>query len=70
MEIVLGTTNQGTPSPGEHFVFPSFGNVGPPYIATLSHLGFTIRLPVWLFSTPVIPNAPNALYVNPPPGDH
>jgi hypothetical protein len=30
------STNGGTPSPGEPYTFPSFGNFGPSYIATLS----------------------------------
>jgi hypothetical protein len=56
-----GSTNGGTPSPGEPYTFPSFGNFGPPYVATLSLPGLTIGLPVWLFPTPVIPNPPNVL---------
>jgi hypothetical protein len=69
----LGSTNGGTPSSGEPYTFPSFGNFGPPYVATLSLPGLTIGLPVWLFPTPVIPNppdvsiAPNTLDVNAPP---
>jgi hypothetical protein len=68
-----GSTNGGTPSPGEPYTFPSFGNFGPPYVATLSLPGLTIGLPVWLFPTPMIPNppdvsvAPNTLDVNAPP---
>jgi hypothetical protein len=68
-----GSTNGGTPSSGEPYTFPSFGNFGPPYVATLSLPGLTIGLPVWLFPTPVIPNppnvsvAPNTLNVNTPP---
>jgi hypothetical protein len=68
-----GSTNGGTPSSGEPYTFPSFGNFGPPYVATLSLPGLTIGLPVWLFPTPVIPNppnvsvAPNTLDVNTPP---
>jgi hypothetical protein len=50
-------TNEGTPAPGEPFVFPSYGNIGPPHITTLSLPGLTIGLPVWLFSTQVILNA-------------
>jgi hypothetical protein len=67
------STNGGTPSPGEPYTFPSFGNFGPPYIATLSLPGLTIGLPVWLFPTPVISNppnvstAPNTLDVSTPP---
>jgi hypothetical protein len=69
----LGSINGGTPSSGEPYTFPSFGNFGPPYVATLSLLGLNIGLPVWLFPTPVIPNppnvsvAPNTLDVNTPP---
>jgi hypothetical protein len=66
MASVPGMTNEGTPLPGEPFVFPSYGNVGPPYIATLSLPGLTIGLPVWLFSTPVISNA-GASDVSTPP---
>jgi hypothetical protein len=67
------STNGGTPSSEEPYTFPSFGNFGPPYVATLSLPGLTIGLPVWLFPTPVIPNppnvsvAPNTLDVNTPP---
>jgi hypothetical protein len=57
----LMSTNGGTPSPGEPYTFPSFGNFGPPYIATLSLPGLTIGLLVWLFPTPVISNPPNVL---------
>jgi hypothetical protein len=57
----------------EPYTFPSFGNFGPLYIATLSLPGLTIGLPVWLFPTPVISNppnvstAPNTLDVSAPP---
>jgi hypothetical protein len=73
MESNPGSTNGGTPSPGEPYTFSSFGNFGPSYVATLSLPGLTIGLPVWLFPTPVIPNppnvsvAPNTLDVNTPP---
>jgi hypothetical protein len=66
MASVLGMTNEGTPFPGEPFVFPSYRNVGPPYIATLSLPGLTIRLPVWLFSTLVISNAGTSDVSTPP----
>jgi hypothetical protein len=36
MESVPEMTNEGTPALGEPFVFPSYGNIGPPHIATLS----------------------------------
>jgi hypothetical protein len=59
MELNPGSTNGGTPSVGEPYTFLSFGNFGPPYVATLSLPGLTIGLPVWFFPTPVIPNPPN-----------
>jgi hypothetical protein len=73
MASVPGSTNEGTPFPREPFTFPSFGNIGPLCIATLSLPGLTIGLPVWLFPTPVIStfpsasNAPNASDVSTPP---
>jgi hypothetical protein len=67
MESTPESTNGGTPSPREPFTFPYFGNIGPPYIATLSLLGLTIGLPVWLFPTPVILNIPNTSDVSTPP---
>jgi hypothetical protein len=73
MASTPGSTNGGTPFPGEPFTFSSFGNIGPLYIATLSLPGLTIELPVWLFPTLVILNlpsasiAPNYLYVSTPP---
>jgi hypothetical protein len=53
------SANGGTPSLGEPYTFPSFGNFGPPYITTLSLLGLTIGLPIWLFPTSVLSNPPN-----------
>jgi hypothetical protein len=64
MTSILEMTNEGTSAPGETFVFPSYGNIGPPHIATLSLPGLTIGLPVWLFSTQVIPNAVSASFVS------
>ena len=66
MASVPGMTNEGTPFSGEPFVFPSYKNVGPPYITTLSLPGLTIGLPVWLFSTPVISNAGASYVITPP----
>jgi hypothetical protein len=63
-------TNEGTSAPGEPFVFPSYGNIGPPHIATLSLPGLTIGLSVWLFSTQVIPNVVSALVVSTSPQEH
>jgi hypothetical protein len=67
MASVPETTNGETPSLGGTFFFPSYGNIGPPYIATLSLLGLIIGLPVWLFSTLVISNATSASDVSTPP---
>ena len=52
------TTNQETPLPSMYFVFPPYEDVGPPLMATLSLPGLTIGLPIWLFSSPVIPCTP------------
>jgi hypothetical protein len=60
MASVPEMTNEGTYALGEPFVFPSYGNIGPPHIATLNLPGLTIGLPVWLFSTQVILNAVSA----------
>jgi hypothetical protein len=70
MASVPRMTNEGTPSPGEPFVFPSYGNIGPPHIATLSLPGLTIGLPVWLFSTQVIPNVVSASVTSTSPQEH
>jgi hypothetical protein len=59
-------TNEATPFRGEPFVFPSYGNVGPPYIATLSLLCLTIGLSVWLFYTSVISNSCALDVITPP----
>jgi hypothetical protein len=64
MASVPEMTNEGTSAPGEPFVFPSYGNIGPPHIATLSLPGLTIGFPMWLFSTQVIPNAVSASVVS------
>jgi hypothetical protein len=70
MASVPEMTNEGTPALGEPFVFPSYGNIGPPHIATLSLPGLTIGLPVWLFSTQVILNAVSASVVSTSPQEH
>jgi hypothetical protein len=70
MASVPGMTNEGTPAPGEPFIFPSYGNIGPPHIATLSLPGLTIGLSVWLFSTQVIPNAVSASVTSTSPQEH
>jgi hypothetical protein len=70
MASVPRMTNEGTPAPGEPFIFPSYGNIGPPHIATLSLPGLTIGLSVWLFSTQVIPNAVSSSVVSTSPKEH
>jgi hypothetical protein len=70
MASVLEMTNEGTPAPREPFVFPSYGNIGPPHLATLSLPGLTIGLPVWLFSTQVVLNAVSASFTSTSPQEH
>jgi hypothetical protein len=70
MASVPETTNGGTAFPGKPFVFSSYGNIGPPHIATLSLPGLTIGLPVWLFSTKVILNAASASVVSTSPQEY
>ena len=63
-------TNQGIPSDGNPSPFPPFGNVGAPYMAMLSLLGLTVRLPVCLFSTSLVSNVPATIQSVPPPEQH
>ena len=65
-----GTTSQEIPFQGMYFVSPTYGVVGPPFMATLSLHGLNIGLHVWLFSNPVIPNAPFVLVHGPSPHEH
>jgi hypothetical protein len=69
MASVPRMTNEGTPFLGEHFVFPSYGNIGP-HISTLSLPGLTIGLLVWFFSTQVILNAVSASVASNFPQEH
>ena len=57
MATFLEFTSQGIPYDGNPSPFPFFGNVGAPYMATLSLPGLSVGLPVWLFSTSVVSNA-------------
>ena len=66
MAMPSGNTNQETPSQGEPFVIPSFGNVGCALMATLSFPILTIGLHVLLFSSPDIPSALIVSYPNSP----
>jgi hypothetical protein len=70
MASVPGMTNEGTLAPEEPFVFPSYGNIGPPHLATLSLPCLTIGLLVWLFSTQVILNVVSASVVSTSPQEH
>jgi hypothetical protein len=70
MVSVPRMTNEGTPVPGEPFIFPSYGNISPPHIATLSLPGLTIGLSVWLFSTQVISNAVSSSVIRTSPQEH
>jgi hypothetical protein len=58
MAKVPDDTNQGTPLQGDSCVFPFFGNVGVPFMATLYIPRLNVGLPVWL---DIIPNVPNSL---------
>ena len=51
-------------------MFPPYGDVGPPLMATLSLPGLTIGLPVWLFSGPIIPCTLVAFDPNPSSQEH
>ena len=51
MATVPESTGQGLPPDGNPGPFPSFGNVGAPYMATLSLLGLTIGLLSPLFES-------------------
>jgi hypothetical protein len=70
MAPILEMTNQGTLALEEPFVFPSYRNIGPHHIATLSLPGLTIGLPVWLFSTQVISNVVSASVIRNSPQEH
>ena len=57
-------TNQGTLPKGDPCAFPFFGNVGTPLMATLNIPGLNVGLPIWLWSTPNIPNSLEASQLN------
>jgi len=61
------STNQGIPFDGNPSPFPPFGNIGAPYMATLSLPEFIIGLPVWLFSTSFVKNVVIFLQSSTPP---
>ena len=70
MEKYSRTTNQKAPSQGMSFVFPPYGNVGPLFMDTLSLPRLTIGLPIWLFSSLVIPSVLIVSYPNSPSQEH
>ena len=57
-------TNQEIPMLATPCNIPLTGNVGVPLMATLNLPGFTLGLLVWLFSTPIVLNAPYASQVS------
>ena len=57
-------TNQEIPMLGTPCIIPLIGNVGVPLMATLNLPRFTLGLPVWLFSTPIVLNALDASQVS------
>ena len=54
MATFPGFTNPGIPSDGNPGHFALFGNLGAPYMATVSLPGLTVGFPVWLFSTSLV----------------
>ena len=64
------TTNLETPLPSMSFVFPPHGDVSPPLMAMLSLPGLTIGVPIWLFSSLVIPCTQVAFDPNPSSQEH
>ena len=67
MATFPGFTNPGSPSDGNPGQFPPLGNVGAPYMATLSLPGLTVGLPVWLFSTSLVSTVSAVSPSVPPP---
>lgn len=52
----MESTSQGIPLGGNPSPFSSWGDIGAPYMATLSLPGLIISLLVWLFSTSIVMN--------------
>jgi hypothetical protein len=59
MAKVPDDTNQGTPLQGDSCVFPFFGNISVPLMATSYILGLNVGLLAWLGTIPNVPNALN-----------
>ena len=70
MATFPGFTNPSSPPDGNPSHFPPLGNVGAPYMATLSLPGLTVGLPVWLFSTSLVPTVSANASSVPPPAQH
>lgn len=70
METIPETTSHGNPFDGNPSPFPSFGNIGAPYMTALSLPGFTIGFPVWLFSTSLVSNVQTTPQLSPPYEKH
>jgi len=65
MATFLESTSQGFPSDGNLGPFPSFGNAGAPYMGMLSLPRLSIGLPIWLFSTSMVPSVPTPIQTSP-----
>lgn len=52
----MESTNQAIPLGGNPSPLSSWGDIGSPYMATLSLLGIIIFIPIWLFLTSVVQN--------------
>ena len=65
----MESTNQGFPLGGNPIPFASWEDVGAPHMATLSLLGLTIGLPIWLFSTFFVQNTVISQQSNQQPDD-
>jgi hypothetical protein len=59
MTKFLEDTNQGTPSQGDSCAFPFFENIGAPLMPTLNIPRLNVGLPIWLWTTINVLNAPN-----------
>ena len=70
MATFLGFTNPSSLPDGNPCRFPPIGNVGAPYMATLSLPGLTVGLPVWLFSPSLVPTISAVSSSVPPPEQH
>jgi len=70
MATFPGFTSPSSPPDGNPGHFPPLGNVGAPYMEMLSLPGLTVGLPVWLFSTSLVPTVSSTSPSVPPPEQH